>query len=328
MPEENESGNPQPRRKRSRGTARRRNEGGKGKPKESAKATDASAEQRSASTRRGAGRTRSGPRKSLAKVDRKATVTFIRELKGKRPIVALTAYDAPMAKLVSDAGVDFLLVGDSVGTTMLGFDTTVPVTLDAMVHHTAAVRRGNPECLLVADLPFGEASLSFDRLLNACRRLMQEGDADAVKLEGGRDVADDVERLIATGIPVLGHIGLLPQTVKAIGGYRKFATEREEAEELFANAVALEEAGCFAIVAEMVQERVTAELARHLEVPLIGIGSGGGCDGQILVTTDLLGMTPGTVPSFVKPYAHLARDASVALAKFTVDVRAGHYPGQ
>jgi 3-methyl-2-oxobutanoate hydroxymethyltransferase len=233
-----------------------------------------------------------------------------------------------MAKLVSDAGVDFLLVGDSVGTTQLGFETTVPVTLDAMVHHTAAVRRGNPECLLVADLPFGEASLSLDRLLESCRRLMQEGGADAVKLEGGRDIADDVERLVATGIPVLGHVGLLPQTVKAIGGYRKFANDREEAEEIFTDAMALEEAGCFAIVAEMVQEKVAAELAKHLGPPLIGIGSGAGCDGQILVTPDLLNLTIAPPPSFVKPYADLTREASKALDRFVEDVRSGRYPGK
>lgn len=258
--------------------------------------------------------------------DRRPTVTYVRDLKGKRPIVALTAYDAPFAKLVSDAGADLLLVGDSVGTTLLGFETTVPVTLDAMVHHAAAARRGNPDCLLVADLPFGEASLSFDRLLLASRRLMQEGAADAVKVEGGRDVADDVERLVNTGVPVLGHVGLQPQMVKTLGGYRKFANDREEAENLFADAVSLEEAGCFAIVAEMVREEVAAELTRVLQVPLIGIGSGAGCDGQIIVTPDVLGLTPGPTPSFVKPYADLSRQAADALANFVRDVRQKRYP--
>ncbi len=260
--------------------------------------------------------------------DRKPSTTYIKELKGKRPIVALTAYDAPMAKIVSDAGVDFLLVGDSVGTTQLGFETTVPVKLDAMIHHTAAVRRGNPDCLIVADLPFGEASFSLDRLVSSCRRLMQDGGADAVKLEGGRDIADDVEKLVATGIPVLGHVGLLPQTVKSIGGYRKFANERQEAEDVFTDAIALEEAGCFAIVAEMVHEKVAAELTKHLAAPLIGIGSGQGCDGQILVTPDLLGLNTGPTPSFVKPYANLSRDALKALRRFVEDVRHSRYPGK
>ena len=271
-------------------------------------------------------RKRTSYKNTISEKERTPSVTYIRNLKGKRPIVALTAYDAPMAKLVSDAGVDFLLVGDSVGTTLLGFNTTIRVTLDAMVHHTAAVRRGNPGCLIIADLPFGEASLSFDRLLEACRRLMQEGGADGVKIEGGKDVADDIERLIATGIPVMGHIGLLPQTVKAIGGYRKFANDKEEAQDIFTDAIALEEAGCFSIVCEMIREEVATELTRHLEIPTIGIGSGLGCDGQILVTTDVLGLTPGGAPSFVKPYARLASEAEKALNRFVKDVREGHYP--
>ena len=251
----------------------------------------------------------------------KPTVRYLAELKGKRPIVGLTAYDAIMGKLISDAGVDFILVGDSVGTTLLGYDTTIPVTIDDMVRHTSAVRRSDPGCLLVADLPFGEASMSFDRLLESCRRLMQEGGADAVKLEGGRDLADDVEKLVATGIPVLGHIGLLPQTVKAIGGYRKFGSSREEAESLYTDAISLEEAGCFAIIAEMVESKVATELANQITPPLVGIGSGPDCDGQILVTQDLLGLTVKGVPSFVSPYANLARDASVALSRYVGDIR-------
>lgn len=267
-------------------------------------------------------------RKSLVDADRKPTPNYLQELKGKRPITALTAYDAPTAKLACAAGVDFLLVGDSVGTTLLGFDTTIPVTLDMMVHHVAAARRGVPECLLVADLPFAEASFSFDRLLAACRRLMQEGGADAVKLEGGRNLAEKIERLIRSGIPVMGHVGLLPQSVKAIGGYRKFGKEREEAEDILTDAMALEEAGCFAIVAEMVEERLAGELANSLEVPIIGIGSGGGCDGQILVSTDLLGLTLGQTPSFVKSKADLAGEMTKAFRGYVDDVRSGRYPGK
>ena len=211
--------------------------------------------------------------------DQARNVRDLAALKGKRPIVALTAYDAVMGRMVCDAGVDFILVGDSVGTTLLGHKTTIPVDMIDMVRHTAAVRRAQPNCLLVADLPFGEASFSFDGLLESARRLMQEGGADAVKIEGGRDVADDIEKLVATGIPVLGHIGLLPQTVKAIGGYRKFGSDREEAEDLYTDAIALEEAGCFAVIAEMMEENVAKELTRQILPPLIGIGSGAGCDG-------------------------------------------------
>lgn len=269
------------------------------------------------------GQGRSSPPKARgrARHEVKPTVRYLAELKGKRPIVGLTAYDAIMGKLISDAGVDFILVGDSLGTTLLGYDTTIPVTIDDMVRHTSAVRRSDPGCLLVADLPFGEASMSFDRLLESCRRLMQEGGADAVKLEGGRDLADDIEKLVATGIPVLGHIGLLPQTVKAIGGYRKFGSDRDEAESLYTDAISLEEAGCFAIIAEMVEGKVAAELANQITPPLVGIGSGPDCDGQILVTHDLLGLTVQGVPSFVAPYANLSKDASAALSRYVADVR-------
>ena len=249
------------------------------------------------------------------------TTSFIRNLKGKRPVVGLTAYDSIMASAVSQANVDFVLVGDSLGTTLLGYNTTIPVTIDDMIRHTAAVRRANPNCLVVADLPFGEASLSFDRLLDSCRKLMQIGGADAVKIEGGRDVADDIEKLVATGIPVLGHIGLLPQTVKAIGGYRKFGETREEAESIYTDAITLEEAGCFAIIAEMLDERVASELSKQILPPLIGIGSGQGCDGQILVTTDLLGWSHGQVPKFVKPYLNMNKLVSDALGKYVNDVR-------
>jgi len=248
------------------------------------------------------------------------TTKYIYQLKKKRTIIGLTAYDSIMAKLVSKAGVDFILVGDSVGTTMLGFDTTIPVTINDMVHHTAAVRRGMPGCLVVADLPFGEASLSFDRLLDSARRLMQCG-ADAVKIEGGKDIADDIEKLVATGIPVMGHIGLLPQTVKAIGGYRKFGTTREEADELYTDAISLEEAGCFAIIAEMMDEEIAAHLADQILPPLIGIGSGHKTDGEILVTHDLLGLTPSPLPSFVKPCASLGLDGLNALQNYVVNLR-------
>ena len=251
------------------------------------------------------------------------STSFIKNLKGNRPIIGLTAYDTIMGAAVSAANVDFILVGDSLGTTLLGYETTIPVTMNDMVRHTSAVRRANPQCLVVADLPFGEASLSFDRLLESCRRLMQEGGADAVKIEGGRDVADDIEKLVATGIPVLGHIGLLPQTVKAIGGYRKFGQIKEEAESIYTDAITLEEAGCFAIIAEMLDEKVATELSKQILPPLIGIGSGDGCDGQILVTTDLLGWSHGPVPKFVKSYANLNKVVSGALEKYVRDVRAG-----
>ena len=258
--------------------------------------------------------------------DQARNVRDIANLKGKRPIVALTAYDAVMGKLVNDAGVDFILVGDSVGTTLLGHRTTIPVDMTDMVRHTAAVRRAQPRCLLVADLPFGEASFSFDRLLDSARRLMQEGGADAVKIEGGRDVADDIEKLVSTGVPVLGHIGLLPQTVKAIGGYRKFGGDRQEAEDLYTDAIALEEAGCFAVVGEMIEDAVARELTKQILPPLIGIGSGAACDGQILVSADILGYNTRKAPSFVKTYANLNQVISKALSQYVTEVKSREFP--
>ena len=252
---------------------------------------------------------------------RTKTVLDLMKLKGSQNIVGLTAYDALLGRAVSDSGVDFILVGDSVGTTLLGHKTTIPVTIGDMIHHTSAVRRSNPQCLLVADLPFGEASLSFDRLLESARALMQQGGADAVKIEGGRDVADDIEKLVATGVPVMGHIGLLPQTVKAIGGYRKFGGTPEEAESLYRDAISLEEAGCFALIAEMIEENVATELASQILPPLIGIGCGDSCDGQILVTTDLLGWSNGPVPPFVQPRLNLNDQIGNALNSYVDDLK-------
>ena len=277
---------------------------------------------KSESLRKGSVKTRSRTKGSISpEKSRVCTTLDLLKLKGKRKIVGLTAYDALFGKLVSDSDVDFILVGDSVGTTLLGYDTTIPVTINDMIHHTAAVRRSNPKCLLVADLPFGEASLSFDRLLESARALLQKGGADAVKIEGGRDVADDIEKLVLTGIPVMGHIGLLPQTVKSIGGYRKFGKEKEEAESLYKDAISLEEAGCFAVIAEMMESAVASELAKQILPPLIGIGSGGACDGQILVTPDLLGLSNFEIPSFVKPRMNLNQEISNVLSEYVSDIK-------
>lgn len=266
------------------------------------------------------------PRTKKPNHDQARSVRDLAKLKRVRPIVALTAYDSVMSRLVCDAGVDFILVGDSVGTTLLGHKTTIPVDMTDMLRHTAAVRRAEPNCLLVADLPFGEASFSFDHLLDSARRLMQQGGADAIKIEGGRDVADDIEKLVATGIPVLGHIGLLPQTVKAIGGYRKFGADRQEADDLYTDAIALEEAGCFAVVGEMIEESLASELAKQILPPLIGIGSGAGCDGQILVSTDVLGYHVNKPPSFVKTYANLNQVISKALSQYVTEVKSKKFP--
>jgi 3-methyl-2-oxobutanoate hydroxymethyltransferase len=256
----------------------------------------------------------------------KTTVQTIRACKRQRPIVAVTAYDAIFARLASEAGVDLLLVGDSVGTTALGFETTVPVTLAMMLHHTAAVARARPQPLLVADVPFGEAHYGFDRLLEACQALMQQGGAEAVKIEGGAAMADKISRLVAAGIPVLGHIGLLPQQVHALGGYRRFGKAAAERQSLLADARALEAAGVFAVVGEMIEGSCAGELRQALNCPLIGIGCGPDCDGQILVSTDLLGLNAGKVPSFVQLYAQLGQAAREAIGQYAAEVRSGTFP--
>lgn len=247
-------------------------------------------------------------------------------LKGQRPIVAVTAYDAVVAHYADQAGVDLILVGDSVGTTQLGFDTTIPVTLEMMVHHTAAVSRAKPNALVVADVPFGIAHDDFSVLLAACRQLMQEAGANAVKIEGDAKMAPVAGRLIAAGIPVLGHIGLLPQQYHQLGGYRKFGRSAEEKELLLKDALAFEEAGCFAVLCEMMDGTLTGTISSELRVPLIGIGSGPHCDGQILVCNDLLGFGAGYVPSFVKQYAKLGEQAQTAFAAYAEEVRSGKFP--
>lgn len=253
------------------------------------------------------------------------TQTLLR-LKGQRPIVAVTAYDTIMARYADEAGVDLILVGDSVGTTQLGFESTVPVTLDMMVHHTAAVARAKPAALLVADLPFGLAQAAFPEVLAACMRLMQEAGAQAVKLEGGAGLVPTIERLCAAGIPVLGHIGLLPQQLHRIGGYRKFGRTDLEKEILLKDARALEGTGCFALVAEMMEGTLAGAIAAELRIPLIGIGSGPHCDGQILVCNDLLGLNPGRVPSFVRQFAQLGEQAKAGFAAYAEAVRGGKFP--
>lgn len=251
----------------------------------------------------------------------------ILRLKGERPIVAVTAYDAVMAHYADAAGVDLILVGDSVGTTQLGFETTIPVTLDMMLHHTAAVARAKPKALVVADIPFAVAHDDFSKLLNACKRLMQEGGAEAIKFEGGADMAPIAERLIRAGVPVLGHIGLLPQQFHKLGGYRKFGRNEQEKEILLKDALALEAAGCFAIIIELTDGMVSGAIASQLKIPLIGIGSGPHCDGQILVANDLLGLNAGGyVPSFAKQFVQLGEQAQAAFTSYAEEVRNGQFP--
>ena len=255
----------------------------------------------------------------------KTTVHTIRSLKAEPlPIVAVTAYDAILAQLASEAGVDMILVGDSVGTTYLGFNTTIPVTLDMIVHHTACVARVQPRSLIVADVPF--ATAHSERLLEACTRLLQKGGAEAVKLEGGRAIAEKVHLLSMAGIPVLGHIGLLPQNIHTLGKYRRFGISPEECKKLNNDATALEKAGAFAIIGEMIEPECAKNISRSLKIPLIGIGSGAQCDGQIVVTPDLLGLTLKKMPRFVKPLVNLKETIREALTTYTKGVQQRTYP--
>ncbi|MFA5057209.1 MAG: 3-methyl-2-oxobutanoate hydroxymethyltransferase [Opitutaceae bacterium] len=256
----------------------------------------------------------------------KTTTHTLRKLKGQRPIAAVTAYDAITARYAAEAGVDLILVGDSVGNTLLGFDSTIPVTLDMMVHHTSAVARAKPEALLVADVPFGEAHFDFKQVLESCQRLMQTAGAEAVKIEGGAGLAGKIARIVEAGVPVMGHIGLQPQQVQNLGRYRKFGVKPPEAEQLLEDALALEKAGCFALLLEMTEFNLARTITETMKIPTIGIGAGPHCDGQILVCTDLLGLTPGPVPSFVQTFAAVGDEMKQGFAAYVMAVRARKFP--
>ena len=240
-------------------------------------------------------------------------------------VAMLTAYDANMARLLDKAGVDALLVGDSVGMVVLGYDNTVPVTLDAMIHHTAAVVRGTERALVVADMPFLTYQTTPADAVRNAGRLLQEGGAEAVKLEGGGAILDVVKRLVDVGVPVMGHLGLLPQSVHRVGGFLRQATNPQDADILLADALALEEAGAFAIVLESIPSDVARTVSEALVVPTIGIGAGPDCDGQVLVTNDMIGLFDGPVPSFVKQYAHVADMVTASVHSYVDDVKSGRY---
>jgi 3-methyl-2-oxobutanoate hydroxymethyltransferase len=247
--------------------------------------------------------------------------------RGER-IVALTAYDVLFARILDEAGVDIILVGDSLANVVLGYDTTLPVTLDDMVRHAAAVRRGAPEAFVVVDMPFLSFQVSPEAALTNAGRLLKETGVQAVKLEGGDERACVVvDRLVSAGIPVVGHLGLTPQSVHALGGYRVQGREAHEAERLRREAKALEEAGAFAVVLELLPAELGTEISRSLTIPTIGIGAGPGCDGQVLVLPDALGLNRGFRPRFLKRYADLYEVAKDGVESYVREVREGTYPG-
>jgi 3-methyl-2-oxobutanoate hydroxymethyltransferase len=257
-----------------------------------------------------------------------ATVPSIRARKrrdGAIPIVMVTAYDEPGARIVSDAGVDILLVGDSVANTVLGFEDPLHIDIDVMAHHVAAVARAKPHCLIVGDMPWMSYHLSVDDAVRNAATLIRAG-AHAVKLEGGRARLPVVEGIIRAEIPVMGHLGLTPQSVLAMGGFRVQAKSVDAASALVDAAKALSAAGCFALVIEGVPDVVGAAVTEAIEVPTIGIGAGPACDGQVLVFHDLLGLGSRTPPKFVRQYAEIGRIATEAVASFAEDVRSGAFP--
>ncbi|TMB34055.1 MAG: 3-methyl-2-oxobutanoate hydroxymethyltransferase [Deltaproteobacteria bacterium] len=242
-------------------------------------------------------------------------------------ITMLTAYDASFARLLDRAGTDVLLVGDSVGMVVQGHDTTLPVTMDQMVYHCAAVKRGVERAHLVGDLPFGSYQGSADEAVKNAVRLAAEGGVEAVKLEGGAEYAEVVQRIVRAGVPVMGHIGLTPQSVHKLGGYVVQGRTEEKAQRLLADAKALEGAGCYSLILEMMPGELSAEISRALTIPVIGIGAGSGCDGQVLVIYDLLGMNPEFSPKFVKRYLDLGVLIRDAVARYNDDVKHGVFPG-
>ncbi len=242
-------------------------------------------------------------------------------------IVALTAYDVLFAQLVEEAQMDLILIGDSLGQVVLGYSSTIPVTLDEMIHHGKAVRKGAPHSFLVLDMPFMSYQVSTEDALRNAGRVLKETGVQAVKLEGGTIATTRAaEALVRAGIPVMGHLGFTPQSVHALGGYRVQGREEASAERLRHQAIALEDAGCFAVVLELMPAALAEEISRSLTIPTIGIGAGLGCDGQILVLYDALGLNVGFQPKFLKKFGDLHADARKALDAYVDEVRGGSYP--
>ncbi len=267
------------------------------------------------------------PAPSTGKPVRRVTVADIAKMKaaGER-IAMLTAYDYPTARIVDEAGVPMILVGDSVGMVMLGYEETVRVSMAEMLHHVKAVVRGTRRTLVVADMPFLSYGVNVEHSLENAGKFISDGGAQAVKVEGGVRSARTIEEIARAGIPVMGHIGLTPQSVHGLGGHRVQGKSVESARKLLADAFAVQEAGAFAVVLELVPAELAAAVTERLKIPTIGIGAGAGCSGQVQVITDLLGLTYGFIPRHAKQYEHLADRMTEAISAFAADVAAGTFP--
>jgi 3-methyl-2-oxobutanoate hydroxymethyltransferase len=258
---------------------------------------------------------------------KKMTITSFRQKKERGEIITmLTAYDYPTALAEDQAGIDAILVGDSLGMVVLGYDTTLPVTMDDMLHHARAVSRGAKYALLIGDMPFMSYQSSTEMAVRNAGRFLQEAGMEAVKLEGGRERLDAVRAITGAGIPVMGHLGLTPQSVNQLGGFRPQGKRAAAAKRLVEDALLLEEAGCFSLVLESVPARLAELISRKLTIPSIGIGAGVGCDGQVLVTYDLLGVFDRFTPKFVKKYADFQGEMERAFGEFIDDVRSRSFP--
>lgn len=265
---------------------------------------------------------------SIHKEIRKITTHVLQEMKntGKK-ISMLTAYDYSMAKILDSTGIDVILVGDSASNVMAGYDSTLPITLNEMIYHASSVVRGVSRALVVVDLPFGTYQGNSKLALSSAIRIMKETGASAVKIEGGEDVKDSIKRILSAGIPVMGHLGLMPQSIHKFGTYIVRAREEEEASKLISDAHLLEELGCFAIVLEKIPANLASQIASEVKIPMIGIGAGN-VDGQVLVLHDMLGITQEFSPRFLRRYANLDKIISDAVINYINDVKSGNFPNE
>lgn len=265
----------------------------------------------------------------VKKIYKRITVKSLQEMKeNNEKISMLTSYDFTTAGIVDKSGIDIILVGDSASNVMAGHETTLPITLDEMIYHASSVIRAVKRALVVVDLPFGTYQSDSQAALESAIRIMKESGSHAVKLEGGKEIKDSIKRIIKAGIPVMGHLGLTPQSIYKFGTYTVRAKEKKEAEQLVKDAILLEKTGCFAIVLEKVPSKLAKKIAKEIKIPIIGIGAGSGVDGQVLVLHDMLGMTKEFNPRFLRRYMNLHDDMITAISSFSKDIKTGNFPNE
>ena len=266
---------------------------------------------------------------SVHKEVKRITTHILQEMKNKgEKIAMLTAYDYSMAKVVDEGGIDIILVGDSASMVMAGHETTLPITLDQMIYHAASVIRGTKRALVIVDLPFGTYQGNSKEALKSAIRIMKEAGAHGVKLEGGAEVAESIERIVAAGIPVMGHLGLTPQSIYKFGTYTVRAKEEAEAEKLKTDILRLQQAGCFSVVLEKIPAVLAKQVSESIQIPTIGIGAGKHCDGQVLVINDMVGLTKGFTPRFLRQYLDLFSLINGAVQSYIKDVKSGEFPNE